>query len=218
MFALRKLHFSSSTFGWGSWGVSTTNLGDSMIEAATCLPATIGFGTDLQNYMWHKHLIPTPPRSQAPLDSTNTATSLQTMKPPPSLLAASAALHSMQGRSRGTGRVAHSWWRKKPRGSLRSNQAGRYWLTAGAGASRAKPPTTKNEEGWLPLLKMNTHFLRSILVNRQRIKFWENKLLHEVLTKAWAKTSDDWRTRESKHSVMCDCLLSSITWQLPAIG
>lgn len=112
MFALRKLHFSSSTFGWGSWDVSTTNLGDSMIEAATCLPATIGFGTDLQNYMWHKHLIPTPPRSQAPLDSTNTATSLQTMKPPPSLLAASAALHSMQGRSRGTGRVAHSWWRK----------------------------------------------------------------------------------------------------------
>lgn len=113
MFALRKLNFSSSTFGWGSWGDSTTNLGDSMIEGATCFPATIGFGTGLQIYIWHKHFIsPPPPPPQAPLDSMNTATSLQTMKPPPSLLAVSAALHSMQGRSRGTGRVAHSWWRK----------------------------------------------------------------------------------------------------------
>lgn len=115
LFALRKLHFSSSTFGWGSWGVSTTNLGDSMIEGATCFPATIGFGTGLQIYMWHKHFISSPPSApppQAPLDSMNTATSLQTTKPPPSLLAVSAALHCRQGRSRGTGRVAHNWWRK----------------------------------------------------------------------------------------------------------
>jgi len=214
MFALRKLHFSSSTFGWGSWGVSTTNLGDSMIEGATCFPATIGFGTGLQIYIWQKHFIP-PPSSTGLNEHCYLPPDYETS----TLSASSLCSIALQaGQVQGHGEGCAQLMKEKPRGSLRSNQAGIYWLTAEAGASRAKPPTTKNEEGWLPLLKMNTHFLRSILVNRQRIKFWENKLLHEVLTKAWAKTSDDWRTRESKHSVMCDCLLSSITWQLPAIG